>query len=286
MPRAKFVGYDEAHKSENITVANLYLNDEILTSLEGENWKVGDFTENIRFEYDPYAQMAKNTVDSKGQLGESSCVRFDNIGGKGIRVMFVGNSITLHGIAPAIGWYGEYGMAASSKNNDYVHLLEAGIKKIDPEAAFCICQVAEWERGYKNGSDTYHAYEEARKFGADVIILRFVENVKKDEYDSEIFVREYDKLVKYLDRKGNAKLVATTGFWRHPADSDIIAYAKEKGLPCVELGDLGEDAKMKAIGLFEHRGVANHPGDEGMKAIADRIMETLVKEKYIRRFGE
>ena len=98
----------------------------------------------------PYAQMEKNTVSAKGQLAETDHVKFDFPADDGIRVMFVGNSITLHGKNANIGWHNECGMAASSKEKDYVHLLEASIKKCDPHAAFCICQVADWERGYKN----------------------------------------------------------------------------------------------------------------------------------------
>ena len=52
-------------------------------------------------------------------------------------------------------------------------------------------------------------------------------------------------------------------------------FCKENGYPCVDLGDLGQDDRMKAIGLFEHTGVANHPGDEGMNAIAKRILKVL-----------
>ena len=55
-------------------------------------------------EQDPYAQMAKNTVDAKGQLAPSKYVRFDFPEGKSTRVMFVGNSITIHGVLESIGW--------------------------------------------------------------------------------------------------------------------------------------------------------------------------------------
>ena len=192
-----------------------------------------------------------------------------------MRVMFVGNSITLHGILPEIGWYGERGMASSERDKDYVHLLESYILGIDPEASFCICQVADWERGYQSGSETLPLYERARDFGADLIVLRMVENVQKEGYDSLAFARELDALVGYLDGESKAKIIVTTGFWHHPANDALREYARAHGVPCVELCDLGEQDAMKAIGLYTHSGVANHPGDLGMQAIAERIAKVL-----------
>lgn len=267
LPRMNFSGHDGAYKSENVLISNFYFNGEPI---------IGEFAEN---KTDPYAQMAKNTVHAQGQLTRSNSIKFDFPDNNGIRVMFVGNSITLHGRRPQIGWHHEWGMAASAKELDYVHLLETNIKKLDPEAAFCICQVAEWERRYKEGSTILSRYAAARDFGADLIILRFVENVPKDGYESDTFLRELDALVNYLNQTGAAKLIITTGFWKHPGDNDIRRYAGQKGIPCVELGDLGENEQMKAIGLFEHNGVANHPGDKGMMEIASRITKAIAKEK-------
>ncbi|MBO5270321.1 MAG: hypothetical protein J6B77_06020 [Clostridia bacterium] len=274
LPRVKFEGYDEAHKTENVLISNLCLNGAPLPSFDAIDADVGAFTEHIRMEIDPYAQMDKNTVSAEGQLKENACVRFDHPDGKGIRVMFVGNSITLHGFRPEVGWYHEWGMAASARERDYVHLLEDAILARDPEAAFCLCQVAAWERDYVSGAKL-PLYDAARQFSADVIVFRFVENVKKDGYDEEVFLSAIRTLRSHLDETGSARLIVTTGFWRHPGDGALRAYAKECGAPCVELGDLGEDDRMKAVGRFAHRGVASHPGDAGMQSIADRIMEAF-----------
>ena len=47
LPRASFEGYDDTHKTEHIRISDLYLNDEPIQELSGENWHLGDFTENI-----------------------------------------------------------------------------------------------------------------------------------------------------------------------------------------------------------------------------------------------
>ena len=107
--------------------------------------------------------------------------------------------------------------------------------------------------------------------------MRFIENCPKVDFDNQKFKTELDKLLTFLNKSGKAKIIFTTGFWHHPGDSAIREYTKENGYPCIELGDLGEMDEMKAVGLFDHHGVANHPGDLGMKAIADRIYNEIIK---------
>ena len=220
-------------------------------------------------------QMDKNTVPAKDQLKDQNCIRFFNTAGTGKRILFVGNSITLHGYRPEIGWYGRWGMAASAEEKDYVHLTMKNVTAIDPDAAFCICQVADWERNFRHGEEVLEQFAYARAFEADIILLRMVENCPKKEYEYDLFLQQLDKLVRYLDSTGKAKVIVTTGFWKHPADEALRAWAKANNAPLCELGHLGEQDEMKAIGLFEHSGVANHPGDAGMQAIADAIWKEL-----------
>ena len=49
-PKARFEGYDETHKTENVRISNLYWNDALVTELTGENWDVREYTDNIRLE--------------------------------------------------------------------------------------------------------------------------------------------------------------------------------------------------------------------------------------------
>lgn len=218
-------------------------------------------------------QIEKNTVNAKNQLKKNDFVSFENKAGKGNRIMFVGNSITRHGVLPSIGWHWNYGMAASSKQNDYVHILIEKFCEIYSDPAFCICQAAEWELAYKTGNEVLYYYDEARKFEPDIIIMRICENCPRDDFDNALFKQRYLELVSYLNPTGKAKIVMTSSFWKHTATEALKEIAKENNIPIALLEDLGEDDSMKAIGLFEHEGVANHPGDKGMRFIAERIYD-------------
>ena len=61
------------------------------------------------FQANPVPALGQNAKDQKA---------FDPAG-KGPRVLFVGNSITLHGPRPQIGWTNNWGMAASARDKDY-----------------------------------------------------------------------------------------------------------------------------------------------------------------------
>ena len=222
-----------------------------------------------------------NTVPAYRQLREDQiCFTFDDPG-TSPRVLFLGNSITLHGIAPHLGWNRLCGMAASAIENDYVHICRADILKKHPNACCHIAQVSEWERQYKQGQDVFSLYTAARDFHADVIIVRFVENCPHADFDHETFRAQTRSLLDFFNSTAKAKFVITGSFWHHPGNEDLQALAEEYGCPFVPLSDLGDRDEMMAIGQYEHTGVARHPGDLGMKTIAGRILDALYQNDIL-----
>ncbi len=221
-------------------------------------------------------QIKKNTVKAEDQLKKVEYISYINRDGKGKRFLVVGNSITRHGVKHDIGWHNDWGMAASSAERDYVHILYRALCERYPDAVLCITQVATWERMFTEGTSILPDFAEARAFGADALVMRLVENCPNNAEKTALFKEKYVEFVEYLKGDTVTQTVVTTGFWRHHFDTGICECAAENGYTLVTLGDLGEDESMKAIGLFEHDGVANHPGDKGMQAIADRILAAIM----------
>lgn len=206
---------------------------------------------------------------------DSEFVRFENPEGNGLRVLFVGNSITWHECKPEIGWFHEWGMAASSREKDYVHLCYEHIKAKDPEAVLGICRAALWERGYLHGKEILSNYENARRFHAQLIIVKLSANSPYENFDEQSYGREFAEFMRFLDPSGQAKVIVASEYYHHPAENSMREFAEANGYPFCVLSDLGDREELKALGLFEHEGVANHPGDQGMQKIAERICGIL-----------
>jgi hypothetical protein len=187
-----------------------------------------------------------------------------------MRILFVGNSITWHPVKEEIGWLNEWGMAASSKENDFVHLVMDKVRTAHPDAEYKIAWAVAWEREYW---DSVHlvAFREFRNFKADIIIVKINENVTVDNNDEYPYSMYYRKLIDYLNPSNKAKFVLCTGFWKKGIlDSIVRNIANDNGYPLVELNHLDTE-DMKAHDTYGNSPPANHPGDRGMKAIADCI---------------
>ena len=217
--------------------------------------------------------LITNDVPAVGQLKGSDCISFETTENADIKLLFLGNSITRHGKAENLGWCGDWGMAASSKENDYVHKLISKFCQKGIKVSVCIANLSDWERT-RNMDLLFTKYLSALRFNADYVIVKLGENACPDKYLSE-FELCYGELTDLFSRNG-AKIVLTDLFWEYePFDNFVAELAKARGYAFAEIHDLGNDDAMKAIGKFSHGGVAVHPGDKGMAEIAERIFRVL-----------
>ena len=213
---------------------------------------------------------SQNSVSSENQLAQEEYSSIYEENGR-IKVLFVGNSITKHGPAPDIGWNGNWGMAASEMNKDYVHLIVSELKKYH-SVDYSIAQCSKWETKYwdtENIMNTY--YKSAREFDADIIVIRIGENIKNIE-NKEICKLNFQKMIEFFNKSKKAKIIVTNLFWNHTVLNKIIEDVSiENGYIFCDISDLEMDERTMAIGEYDHNGVAVHPSDYGMKCIADRI---------------
>ena len=215
-----------------------------------------------------------NTVSADNQVTMSTSSYILGSEEGSVKIAGLGNSITRHGPKPTIGWAHDFGMAASDKDHDYVHLLFKKLTDSGKKVCFFVKQFAVWERNHEDEYDDF--YTDVGQFNPDIIVFRLGENVNR-QASLEVYEAATEKLLDYVGH-GKAKLVLTTSFWKHGvADDAVRNICKKRGIEPTELNDLGELDEMKAIGLFEHSGVANHPGDLGMEHIAQRIYNDLMK---------
>lgn len=218
---------------------------------------------------------AANTVKAVGQIDVNKFVSIYHRGGNK-KVLFFGNSITRHEPNESIGWSGDWGMAASAKEKDYVHLVVAALDNVYGKVDYCIAQGAMWEWEYVRTEEVLDEYYSAIKdFDADIVIIRIGENITAAKHLNVNCKPYFAKAVDFLS--GNAeKVVITDMFWYSVYNDCLREVCEEKGHIFCHLTDLEEDERTMAIGLFEHKGVAGHPGDFGMQCIADRILDKIL----------
>jgi hypothetical protein len=183
-------------------------------------------------------------------------------------VLILGNSIVQHGPAPAIGWHGNWGMAATVADSDFVHILTGYIHQQDSAVAVTWKNIGDFERNFT----TYPLACLSAFKKPDMIVMRIAENVDALKCRDSNFIAYCHHLINYLDPDGQAVKMMVDGFWHSPVVNEAIkTYATEKNYPFVSITDLSADSTNQAWKNFTHAGVSSHPSDKGMRMIAERI---------------
>lgn len=193
------------------------------------------------------------------------------------RVLILGNSMTIHGPKAEIGWYGNWGMAASAQDKDFVHLLMQRFKKIDENIQLDFKNIADYERNY--WAYNLSALDSLLNLNPDLVVLRISENVDQLKVEENNLVYHYGKLIDHIRAKNpKAIILNAASFWDRPAVTKAIVAASDlKGAEFLNLSKLSEEPKNMALGQFKNKGVAMHPSDQGMLAIADAIWNAMLK---------
>ena len=193
-------------------------------------------------------------------------------------IYFLGNSITLHGPKEDIGWFGNWGMAASSEENDYVHKL---IGKIDIEyknyfrVNYGLKNIANWEMDFSVEPNALEINN------IDLLIVRLGENVNEEYAINNNYYEELDKLIKIF-KVNKTKIIITDNYWPSVYKDNIQKeVALNNNYYFVQINDLYSYPENSAYGQFEHYGVATHPSDIGMEKIAERIFICIKNNRII-----
>lgn len=192
--------------------------------------------------------------------------------------MFLGNSITRHGITDF--WDHECGMAASVEEKDYVHQLVAMVaKEKQVNVKYSVCNIAEFERSFASSNFDWNIILSQSDIKTpDYVIVQIGENMA--EKDIEIHERILrSKYIELLNNFANSTCIITLPYWLSSKKNYVftdIAIATNSYI--ADLSHLGSDPNSNNASSekdYNHPGVGVHPGDKGMKRIADVLFSVI-----------
>lgn len=210
-----------------------------------------------------------------------------------VRVLFIGNSLVF-------GMGKRYGMCASHPDKDYFHYVSEYIKKYNPVCRFdklygSMFEHAEsieaFEHWYNDDCGLYPDKPLAAKTffssDTDLILIQLGDNVNTDDKES-VFKITKDMLIERLKSAcPKARIIWIHGWYnRKRTDEPIKELCDRWKLERIDIGSLRSAATEAHnqkyyydVNAGEEREVSErwitHPGDLGMRKIADKIIKKL-----------
>jgi hypothetical protein len=195
---------------------------------------------------------------------------------KGPVILFMGNSITLNAPAPDLKWYGTWGMAASVPEKDYLHqtveLLKEKGMAVEPHVGERNCVPCD------GGIDEQaQNREQIRRLRPRYVVVQLSEHSFEIELKSGKMKAQYISLLKMLHEEGVPR-VYCLGAWGERAPDELRGTAIQaalSGFPEYRFVDISpivrDSANYGDPAAFTDLAVLWHPGDRGMRALAETV---------------
>jgi len=189
------------------------------------------------------------------------------------KMLVVGDSITKHAPAKSLGWSGNWGMAASSMEKDFAHLLYAKLCAAQSEKPELIINAL----GGGTIAGKLANLSSITKHAADLVIIQLGENDRK--VTPKDFEQPYEKLIEAVKKANPDAHIYCCGAWRcGPLKNTMIRNAcLRQGAVFVDISAVYADPTASAGSekRFTHAGVNWHPGDKGMQGYAEALWKAI-----------
>jgi alpha-galactosidase len=225
---------------------------------------------------------------------------------KANKIVFLGNSMTLHGPKSDIGWSGNWGMAATEQANDYVHRLVTTVNAT-AGTSLAIDRAGDDTDGTVNNviniadiyERNYSAYNSSKlqteiDYRPNIVVLQFGENLASVSTPSEkaAFKASLENLIGGFKTSSDPMFFVTSYIMSSNSVVDTIKQEVCNADPMhrvfVDLSGFRNDGTNYAAGeyvgsspykgLFTNGGVLGHPGNKGMKYIADHLYSAMAAQ--------
>lgn len=218
-------------------------------------------------------------VDKNGNLVLSSHIPS--------KYVVMGNSITC-GMDNSGTHGGMFGMASTSFDKDWVYHVDSAIKEKNHNATYTRIYASNFEHSETDESANEWITNNLTSFtqDTDLVLIEMGDNVNTDA-KTNVFKKSFPLLLHTIRTRCPKARIVCVGIWfNHEKAKEIMLSAcKKYGCQFVNISDLNITINQATVGdtvtyldgttstITEE--ISAHPGDNGMKLIADRVIEGL-----------
>lgn len=186
--------------------------------------------------------------------------------------------------------FGHYGMCASGPEHDFCAHVTRALRTVQPDAMIEKLRISDFEgsvtqaqaRAWMRGP-----LQEALEAKPELVIIQCGDNVNTPE-KLAVYHTSCEELLSFVRHALPDAQVALVGEWYATEEKQTLMAEACRRTACafVDIEGLRNERTMGKVGnhylledgtqgVIDSEGVASHPGDAGMEAIAQKIMDVL-----------